>query len=114
MCEGHLPDLRSGGPLASLISRQAELHHSDNGIEQMVAANNGLPRDLLNFQYDSVAIGAALEWDCIEVSERRLALVVEDGWLRLDEWNDAPIRRIVIAIDPAGFSARWLETVKRL
>ena len=123
-----LPELRSGGPLSNLVALQAELQGADSrvdralvelqgadsGVSPLVAANAGLPRDLLNFQYDPLACAAALGWDCVEVSQVRLAVRDIGGYLQLDAAEDGPLRRVVTAVDSAAFSARWRECVRRV
>jgi inosine-uridine nucleoside N-ribohydrolase len=109
-----LPALRGGGPLSNLVARQAELQGAEGGAARMIAENPGLPRDLLNFQYDPLACAAALGWDCLTVSPLRLAPREIDGCLQLDEREGAKVRRVVTAVDSPAFSVRWRECVSRV
>ena len=108
-----LPALRAGGPLARLIARQAELHAADHEMEAVGGRNPKLPPDILNFQYDSLACGAAIGWDAIELADEALDLVEEDGQLRFERGR-GPLRRHVVDFDAEAFSARWLRTVSAL
>lgn len=109
-----LPELRSGGPLSNLVALQAELQGADSHSERLIRANPSLPADLLNFQYDPLACAAALGWDCVEVSQVRLAVRDIGGYLQLDAAEDGPLRRVVTAVDSAAFSARWRDCVRRV
>jgi inosine-uridine nucleoside N-ribohydrolase len=109
-----LPALRQGGPLAKLLALQAELHAADHRMAKLAAANPKLPADIQNFQYDSIACAAALDWECLTFGSLRRELVEEDGELMLSETPDAPERRFVTALGSEAFAARWLETVRKL
>ncbi len=106
--------LEAGGPLSRLVALQGQLQFADSGFESLVAANPALPRDLLNFQWDPLACGAALGWDCITVSEVPLELVDRNGALSFEERPGAPARRVVTAVDAPAFRERWLERVVRV
>jgi hypothetical protein len=109
-----LPALRQGGPLAKLLALQAELHAADHRMAKLAAANPKLPADIQNFQYDSIACAAALDWECLTFGSLRRELIEEAGELMLSETPDAPERRFVTALDSEAFAARWQETVRKL
>jgi len=109
----HVERLNSGGPLARLIAQQAELHGRDNDMAQLAAAHPGLPHDILNFQWDPVACGAALDWPSVVVEERPLALVPGDGGMVFVSRTGDPVRRVVTSVDADAFNDKWLERVAR-
>ena len=111
LCRRDLPRLRAGGALARLMADQAELYAKDTGIAAQVAANPGLPRDLLNYQHDPFACAVALGWDCFTARDFRLSVTDRDGQLTLVEDPKARELRVVTDVDTATFSARWLDVV---
>lgn len=113
--EADARELAAGGPLARLIARQGRLQALDDRRDELTRANAGLPGDLLNFQYDPLACAAALEWDCITVSEQRLALrEMPDSSLAFVSSGEGPLRRVVSAVDAGRFSAEWLARVRQV
>jgi len=107
-----LPSLRTGGAMAQLVARQAELYAEDRDRTDAWAESPALPADLLNFQHDPLACAAALGWDCVEVSEVPLALVERGGSLLFEHAPGAKPRRVATDVDAAAFSARWGECVR--
>jgi purine nucleosidase len=108
-----LPTLRSGGPLAQLLARQAQLQAVDEGMEKLSADNGELPPDLLNFQHDPLACAAGLDWECVTV--QTLTLRVREGIggaLRLEESHDGRPLKVATAVDSDNFRANWLESVR--
>lgn len=109
-----VPALEVGGPIARLIARQAALQFADSGFERLVRENHSLAADFLNFQWDPVASGAALAWDCLRCSALPLQLVEREGQLAFEERPGAPLRRVVTDVDVEGFRQEWLARVLRV
>ncbi len=109
-----LPALRSGGPLARLLARQAEAFAADERMaERLGRTHAGLPDDLVNFQHDALACAVALGWDGVDVREVRLRYSVEGGFLHEREAADGLPVRLVTAVDTAAFADAWLRAVTR-
>jgi len=106
-----LARLRRGGALAQLMAHQAERYAEDTGIAEQVAANPGLPRDLLNYQHDPFACAVALGWDCFTARDFRLSATERDGQLALIPDAAGRELRVVTDVDSAAFSTRWLDVV---
>lgn len=109
----YLDDLRNSGPLAQLIARQAEAFALDEQNEARYGETcEGLPRDIINFQHDSLACAIALGWnDGVEIEELPLVLEEKDGWLheRIDSrGNPIPI---VTQINGPNFNKFWLNKI---
>ena len=109
-----LPSLRAGGPLAQLLALQGDLHGRDYGMERLAPTNHAVPEDILNFQYDSVAVAAALGWDCLTVEDIPLAVRMAGENIALERTPGAPLLRVATDVDAEAFRARWLETVTRI
>jgi len=114
LCRSDLSRLRRGGPLAQVIADQAELYAQDTGIAEQVAANPGLPRDLLNYQHDPFACAVALGWECFSAREFRLGVTEREGQLALVEDAQGRDLRVVTDVGSAVFSGRWLDAVAGL
>lgn len=112
--EEHLERLGAGGPLSRLVGSQCQLHGRGNDMAGLAAACPGLPHDILNFQWDPVACGAALGWDCVRIEERPLALVDGDGGMVFVSRAGDPARRVVTAVDADAFNEEWLACVSRV
>ena len=112
--EEHLPRLRAGGPLSRLVGFQCELHGRDNEMAGLAAACPGLPHDILNFQWDPVACGAALGWPSVVVEERPLELAPGDGGMVFVSRAGDPARRVVTAVDADAFNEEWMACVSRV
>ena len=111
----HLPWLNEGGPVSKLVALQGAAHGAAEHMRQLAAQHDRLPDDLLNFQYDPVAVAAALRWDCTTVEPRTMALEVDaDGWLTLEERPGGRPVQLVTAVDAAAFTERWLAAVTGL
>lgn len=109
-----LPRLHAGGPLSQLLALQAELHHADHRMDALCAENPALPGDLLNFQYDSAACGAAFGMAGLALAKERRAVELDGENLVLARSADAPERRMVTDIDGDAFAAEWLRRVQSL
>lgn len=107
-----LARLRASGPLGELLARQAEIYGADHKMADLGRAYAGLPDDLLNFQYDPVACAVAAGWDGGGVEEMRLRPVLDDAELRFEPAADGSLTRVVVDLDPADFSERWLSAVE--
>jgi inosine-uridine nucleoside N-ribohydrolase len=111
----HLARLREAGPLARLITRQAEAFARDEHNEERFGQTcAGLPDDTINFQHDPLACAIALGWrDGVEISEIPVRLTVEDSWLvqRIDP-GGIPVK-VVTRVDANRFGELWLDTVTR-
>ena len=108
----HLPRLRESGPLGELLAHQAECHAEDNGFSELAAAHEGLPDDLLNFQYDAVACAVAMGSPAATLEEARLRPALHDGLLRLERDESAHPTRLVADLDAAEFEESWLRAVE--
>lgn len=109
-----LPALQAGGPLSRLLALQAELHWADNRVERLANENAALPDDMLNFQYDSAACGAAFGMAGLVFGSERRALELDGENLVLSLSGDGPERRMVTDIDADVFAAGWLRRVQSL
>lgn len=109
----YLEDLRNSGPLGQLIARQAEAFALDEQNEAKYGATcEGLPRDIINFQHDSLACAIALGWnDGVEMEELPLVLEEKDGWLheRIDS-RGKPVP-VVTQINGPSFNKFWLNKI---
>ncbi|MGH3337977.1 MAG: nucleoside hydrolase, partial [Propionibacteriaceae bacterium] len=76
-----LPRLRAAGQLGQLLARQGEAHGQAYQMEKLGREHSGLPDDLLNFQYDSVACAVSLGWSGATVEDMRLRARQRDGVL---------------------------------
>jgi purine nucleosidase len=107
----YLDDLRRAGALGRLIARQAEAFALDEKNEARYGETcEALPRDIINFQHDSLACAIALGWDeGVEIAELPLVIEEEDGWLveRVDP-SGKPVR-VVTKVDGGRFSEFWAE-----
>jgi purine nucleosidase len=110
---GYLDDLRRSGALGQLIARQAEAFAIDEQLQTKYGeACEGLPRDIINFQHDSLACAIALGWnDGVKIEEFPLMLEEKDGWLyeRVDP-RGKPVR-VVTKIDGPRFNEFWLNKI---
>lgn len=109
----HMEQLRSAGPLGSLLARQAEAHAADNLMSELGRAHRALPDDLLNFQYDAVACAVAAGWTGATIEEIRLVAVREHGVLRFEPDPRGRPVRVVVDIDAIDFTDRWFAAIRR-
>lgn len=111
----YLDDLRTGGTLGLLITRQAEAFAIDEQNETkygMKYAN--LPSDIINFQHDPLACAIALGWtEGIEIQEIPLLLEERDGWLyeRIDPSGRS--FHVITEVDGHRFNQFWLDKIMR-
>ena len=109
----YLENLRNSGTVGVLIARQAEAFAVDEQNEAKYGATcEGLPRDIINFQHDSLACAIALGWnEGVEIEEIPLVLEEKDGWLheRIDS-RGKPVR-VVTKINGPNFNEFWLNKI---
>lgn len=110
--EAHLARLMASGPLGRLVTRQARAHAEDHDMRALGQAHDGLPDDLLNFQYHPLACAVALGWPGATVVQRRLVAVVAEGILRFERAADGREVGVVTSVDAAAFSEAWLAAVE--
>lgn len=106
--------LQAGGKLSQLLAIQAELHWADNRVERLTSENPSLPTDMLNFQYDSAACGAAFQMQGLTFGLERRVLDSDGENLHLRLSDDGPERQMVTDIDGERFASEWLARVRRL
>jgi purine nucleosidase len=109
----HLEPLRAGGALAHLLAEQAEAHAREQGRTELGRAYEGLPDDLLNFQYDPLACAVAAGWDGASARDLPVRTALDDGLLRMTVDPRAPSMRFVTEVDAGAFEAGWLDAVLR-
>ncbi len=107
----HLPRLNAAGPLGQLLARQGSAHAEDNNMSELARTHRGLPDDLLNFQYDGVACAVALGWSGAILGEVRLAPVLDGDVLRFEADERGRPTRVLLDLDTADFTERWLVAV---
>ena len=109
----YLENLRNSGTVGELIARQAEAFAVDEQNEAKYGATcEGLPRDIINFQHDSLACAIALGWnEGVDIEEIPLVLEEKDGWLheRIDS-RGKPVR-VVTKINGPNFNEFWLNKI---
>ena len=106
-----LPRLRASGPLGQLLAGQGEAHGQDWEMAAMGRAYAGLPDDLLNFQYDPVAVAVALGWSGAVVQEIPLRPVADEV-LRFQPEQAGRPTRVVVDLDGAAFAETWFAAVE--
>lgn len=109
----YLARLRHSGPLGQIIARQAEAFAKDwNNEAQYGQTSPGLPKDIINFQHDSLACAIALGWDeGVEISEIPLKSGIKDGWLCHTIDGSGKPTRVVTRVNGDKFNEFWLNTV---
>jgi hypothetical protein len=78
----------------------------------MGRAHAGLPDDLLNFQYDPVAVAVALGWPGAKVRQMPLRPVITSEVLRFQPDPEGRPTRAVVDLDGAAFAETWLTAVE--
>jgi purine nucleosidase len=109
-----LPRLRASGPLGQLLAKQGEAHGQDWDMATMGRRHTGLPDDLLNFQYDPVAVAVALGWPGAVIEEVPLRTHLADDLLRFEQDPQGRRTRVVVDLDAPGFTDTWLSAVETL
>ena len=98
--------------LARIVARQGELHGADSDMGRVGREPPGLPDDLLNFQYDSLARAVAARWDGARVEELRLSARLKEGVLTFPESPGGKPTRIVTDVDGPRLEREWVEVVR--
>jgi inosine-uridine nucleoside N-ribohydrolase len=108
-----LERLRTGGPVARIIARQAEAFAIDENLAARYLPDcSALPADFINFQHDPLAVAIALGWDDgLQVEEVRLRNTIEEGWLVQTPSPEGDLVRLVTRIDGPAFGRLWLDAV---
>jgi len=109
-----LPRLRASGPLGRLLAAQGEAHGQDWNMAAMGQAHAGLPDDLMNFQYDQVAVAVALGWSGTAIEQMRLQPTITGDVLRFQREPEGRLTRVVVELDGTRFSETWLSAVEAL
>lgn len=110
----YLERLKQSDDLGKLITKQAELFATDEGYEEKYGKTcSELPDDIINFQYDPLAVAIALGYnDGIEFQDVPLRFFIDNTWVneKVDPASDK-ICRVATKIDGQKFSEFWLETI---
>lgn len=80
-------------------------------MEQLGREHSGLPDDLLNFQYDSVACAVSLGWSGATVEDMRLRARLRDGVLSFHPHPEGRSIKVVLDVDGADFRETWLSAL---
>jgi purine nucleosidase len=107
-----LTRLRSAGALGELLARQSVTHSLDAKKAALGRACAALPDDLLNFHHDPVTCAVALGWEGAAVGEMHLAVVIEDGVMRMRSQADGLPMRVLTDLDGHAFSDAWLSAIE--
>jgi purine nucleosidase len=107
-----LPRLRASGPLGELLARQGEAHGADHDMAALGRAHQGLPDDLLNFQYDPVACAVAAGWPGAVVEHQHLHPVIDGEVLWFPPAIDGRPVRVVVDLDGAALAEAFLDAVE--
>jgi inosine-uridine nucleoside N-ribohydrolase len=109
----YLNELRQAGKLGELIARQAEAFALDEKIEARFGQScSGWPRDIINFQHDSLACAIALGWaEGVEVEKVPLLLEEKDGFLIERVHPSGKPLQVVTKIDGPRFNQFWLDSI---
>lgn len=109
----YLDDLRTAGEVGQLIAEQAEAFAVDEQNEKSIGETcEGLPRDIINFQHDSLACAIALGWnEGIEMEELPLLVEEKDGWLHEQIHPTGRPVRVVTKVDGPRFNEFWLNVM---
>jgi len=108
----YLPKLERSGPVGRLIARQARAFAGDWDNESKYGRTyDGIPRDTINFQHDSLACAVAAGWDGVRTEMVPLELEVRDGWLCERISKSGKPTSVVTEIDREAFNQFWLDTV---
>ncbi len=106
--------LQKAGRVGALIASEAELHGKDERMQAMGRRHNGLPNDLLCFQYDPLACAVAVGWDGVRIEELPLVLAERRGLLRFVIKPGGKPTRVVTAVDAERFANEWLSAIARV
>jgi inosine-uridine nucleoside N-ribohydrolase len=107
----YLPRLARAGRLGQLIVLQAELcARSEHNEQHYGETCPGLPKDIINFQHDSLACAIALGWnEGVEMETVPLKLEIRESWLYEIPDRDGVPTRLVTKIDGNAFNEYWCD-----
>ncbi len=111
----YLPRLARAGRLGQLIVLQAELcARSEHNEQHYGETCPGLPKDIINFQHDSLACAIALGWnEGVEMETVPLKLETRESWLYEIPDSDGIPTRLVTKIDGNAFNEYWCNILCR-
>ena len=101
-----LARLRSCGEIGELLANQSERYG------EAAREHDALPNDLLNFHWDPVAAGVALDWNCITMRPTTLRAIDRDDAVQFVADGDTGSGRVSVAVDAAAFEEGWLECIE--
>lgn len=110
----HLDSLKKSEPLGHLLAKQAEEFAKDEKIAEKYKDCENIPKDIINFQYDSLTAAIALGWnEGVKIEDLPLVIEEKDGFLceRID--NAGKIYKVVTKIDGPKFNEFWVKRVTK-
>jgi purine nucleosidase len=107
-----LPRLRAAGPLGQLVADQAVAHAVDHDMSRLGRTHEGLPDDLLNFQYDPIACAVAVDWNGAVVETENIRPVPGSSPLRFEVHPDGVPARVLTDLDADRFNEDWLRSIE--
>jgi purine nucleosidase len=109
----YLATLRTAGPIARLIAKQAEAFAGTGHIKTQYGRTcEALPEDTINFQHDPLTCAIALGWnEGVRIHDVPLKSEIESGWLRQTVDSGGKSTKLVTHANGAQFSEFWLRTV---
>lgn len=112
--QSQMARLRSCGEIGELLANQSERHRDTSEFAALAQQHDALPNDLVNFHWDPVAAGAALDWDCITMRRTTLRATDRNGVVQFVADGNTGTGMVSVAIDGAAFEKRWLERIGNL
>jgi inosine-uridine nucleoside N-ribohydrolase len=108
----HLPRLASGGPLAALIARQAEVFDAEWHNAERHRKPSGVPADMINFLYDPVACAIATGWRT-GVAVQTLSVVsdMREGCLIQRVATGGKRLPVVVGLDGVALEEEWVRRI---
>ena len=110
--QSQLSRLRSCGEIGELLANQSERHRETSEFRELVQRHDALPEDLVNFHWDPVAAGAALDWDCINMRPTALSAATQNDVVQFIADGESGSGFVSVAIDGAAFEQRWLDCIE--
>lgn len=110
--QSQLAQLRSCGEIGELLANQSERNRDTSEFRALARQHPALPNDLVNFHWDPVAAGVALDWDCITMRPTNLSATNRDDVVQFEADGDTGTGFVSVAIDGAAFEQRWLECIE--
>jgi purine nucleosidase len=108
-----LARIRKAGALGELIVSQADAFGRDEATPPHKRTEwPALPRDMINFQHDSLACAIGLDWyRGVQMEEIPLRFEVENGYLREIVDPAGRMTTVVTRVDGEAFSKHWVRLV---